>query len=307
MSNPDRTLPEDADQAVTGLSGVFTYVDAAEPALPVIFDSPHSGADYPKDFDHIVPGDKIRHAEDMFVDELFESAPKHGANLMAALFPRSYVDVNRSMNDLDPELFTGKWPQPLTPGEKARLGHGLIWRVCPPDFSIYAEKLPQTVVRRRIDDYWQPYHDGLRRSIEALHRDFGAVWHVNCHSMPSSTKNIFLNGSGQVDFVLGNRDGTTCSAEFLDLVREILRRLGYTVKVNDPYKGVELVRAYSDPPAGRHSLQIEINRALYMNEATFERLPGFDMLKRNIDHLIGAICGFASTHVGPPVMARTAP
>jgi N-formylglutamate amidohydrolase len=112
--------------------------------------------------------------------------------------------------------------------------------------------------------------------------------------MPSATRGPFLNGGGQADFVLGDRDGTTASAEFLHLVRDCLRGLGYSVKLNDPYKGVELVRAYSDPARGRHSLQIEINRALYMDEMTFERLPRFRELKADLGRLIGAICEHAS-------------
>lgn len=297
MSNHRLSTDTGSPPDIDCVAGVFSYLKAVGPACPVIFDSPHSGADYPDDFDHIVPIDRIRRAEDMFVDELFAAAPDHGADLIAALFPRSYVDVNRAIDDLDPALLSSRWPGQLGTGEKARLGHGLIWRLCPPDINIYARKLSPEDVRRRIDRYWRPYHDRLRQSIDALHRQFGAVWHVNCHSMPSGAKGYFLNGAGQVDFVLGDRDGTTCSAEFLGMVRETLRRMGYTVKVNDPYKGVELVRAYSDPPAGRHSLQIEINRALYMDEVSFEYLPGFDSLKRNIDELIGTVCEFARDRV----------
>ncbi len=307
-SVPDTGAQPDMDS----VPGVLSWAKATAPACPVVFDSPHSGADYPDDFDHIVPIDRIRRAEDMFVDELFAAAPEHGADLIAALFPRSYVDVNRAIDDLDPALLSERWPGHLGTGEKARLGHGLIWRLCPPDINIYARKLSPEDVRRRIDRYWRPYHDLLRQSIDSLHRRFGAVWHVNCHSMPSGAKGYFLNGAGQVDFVLGDRDGTTCSAEFLDVVCATLRQMGYTVKINDPYKGVELVRAYSDPAAGRHSLQIEINRALYMDEVTFEYLPGFDALRKNIDRLIGAICEFARDRVdassrGVPTTVETVP
>jgi N-formylglutamate amidohydrolase len=258
--------------------------------VPVVFDSPHSGSNYPGDFNHVVPTDKLRRAEDMYVDELFGSAPSRGATLIAALFPRSYIDPNRSLEDLDPELLAESWPDPVRPGEKARLGHGLIWRLCPPDMNLYVEKLTPEAVRSRIDCYWQPYHDTLRSALDELYRRFGAVWHLNCHSMPSATRGPFLNGGGQADFVLGDRDGTTASPDFVHFVREYLRGMGFSVKLNDPYKGVELVRAYSDPTHGRHSLQIEINRALYMDEMTFERLPGFADLQGALDRLIVAIC-----------------
>lgn len=258
--------------------------------VPVVFDSPHSGADYPSDFNHVIPIDKLRRAEDMYVDELFADAPAHGATLIAALFPRSYIDPNRSLEDLDPELLADSWPSPVRPGEKARLGHGLIWRLCPPDMNLYIEKLSPDQVRGRIDGYWRPYHEALRQALDELYEQFGAVWHLNCHSMPSMSRGPFVNGGGQPDFVLGDRDGTTASPDFVHLVGDCLCDMGYSVKINDPYKGVELVRAYSNPSLGRHSLQIEINRALYMDEATFERLPRFRALKADLGRLIATVC-----------------
>jgi N-formylglutamate amidohydrolase len=285
---PDSPIP------LAGCDDDVVSVEAGRGAVvPVVFDSPHSGSNYPGDFNHIVPMEKIRRAEDMYVEELFGSAPGFGATLIAALFPRSYIDPNRSLQDLDPELLTESWPDPIRPGEKARLGHGLIWRLCPPDMNLYVEKLSPDTVRTRIEQYWRPYHDALRDALDGLYERFDAVWHINCHSMPSATRGPFLNGGGQADFVLGDRDGTTASPEFLHLVRDTLRNLGYSVKVNDPYKGVELVRAYSDPGRGRHSLQIEINRALYMDEVTFERLPQFDSLKQSLDRVIETICDYA--------------
>lgn len=272
---------------------VVSVRDGRGSLVPVVFDSPHSGANYPSDFRHVIPIEKLRRAEDMYVDELFGDAPDYGATLIAALFPRSYIDPNRSLEDLDPELLAETWPGPMRPGEKARLGHGLIWRLCPPDMNLYIEKLSPDDVRRRIEGYWRPYHDALRQALDSLYERFDAVWHINCHSMPSATRGPFLNGGGQADFVLGDRDGTTTSPAFMHLVRDCLRGLGYSVKVNDPYKGVELVRAYSDPARGRHSLQIEINRALYMDEASFEQLPRFRELKADLGRLIRTICDHA--------------
>ena len=112
---------------------------------PLVLDSPHSGTAYPADFDFAAPFELLRRTEDAFVDELFADAPRHGAPLLAALFPRSYIDPNRSLEDIDPELLTESWPEPIRPGEKARLGHGLIWRLCPPDMNLYIEKLSPDV------------------------------------------------------------------------------------------------------------------------------------------------------------------
>lgn len=262
---------------------------------PVVFDSPHSGTVRPSDFDTIVPPEMLRRSEDMFVDELFSTVPDAGGVLIAAQFPRAYIDPNRALKDLDQRLLNAPWPEPLKPGDKSRMGHGLVWRVCPPDLPMYDRRLSPKEVARRIETYWRPYHLCMGQAIDRLHQDFGAVWHLNCHSMPASApaQAGAVNGHRFVDFVLGDRDGTTCERGFAALVAETLRGFGYRVTINDPYKGVELVRAFSAPAAGRHSLQIEINRGLYMNEVTFERSDGFTALREDLARLADAICQYA--------------
>jgi N-formylglutamate deformylase len=275
--------------------GVLYVEQARRPAVPVVFDSPHSGQTYPEDFNCVVPTEVIRCAEDMFVDELFEGAPLHGAELLAALFPRSYIDPNRSLGDLDARLLDAPWPEPLEPGEKTRRGHGLIWHTCPPDLPMYDRKLTKEEVRRRIDDYYLAYHETLDASLNRLYGKFGHVWHINCHSMPafSGTMSPGPQRARCAEFVLGDRDGTTCAPEFTTLVRETLENFGYSVRVNNPYKGVELVRAYSDPEVGRHSIQVEISRSLYMDEATFMQTDGFEALKSKLSQLAAVICAYA--------------
>jgi N-formylglutamate amidohydrolase len=275
--------------------GVLYVEQARRPAAPVIFDSPHSGQIYPDDFDCIVPKQVIRCAEDMFVDELFEDAPLQGAELLAALFPRSYIDPNRALGDLDARLFDFRWPEPLEPGEKTRRGHGLIWHTCPPDLRMYDRKLTEEEVRRRINDYYLVYHGALDASLNRLHRKFGHVWHINCHSMPALSATLQPGDppARRAEFVLGDRDGTTCAPEFTELVRETLEGFGYLVVINSPYKGVELVRAYSDPDEDRHSIQIEICRSLYMDESTFVQSDGFEKLKANLSQLAAVICAYA--------------
>jgi len=279
------------------IAGVFDLWLPERPAAPVVFDSPHSGADYPADFDRIAPEDRLRRAEDMFVDELFGSASAQGAALLAARFPRSYIDPNRAQDDIDRRLIDGTWDGPVSVTEKSRLGHGLIWRLCPPDLPIYDRKLTVDEVRARIDGYYRPYHRALSYAIDLACDRFGSVYHLNCHSMPGVSAPIVADPAGarrRADFVLGDRDGESCAPDFRDMVRGTLEGMGYAVALNDPYKGVELIAAYSDPAAGRHSLQIEINRALYMDEDRFQRGPGFGTLKGDIDTLIGTICKFAA-------------
>jgi len=265
------------------------------PALPLVFDSPHSGTDYPDDFQHLAPMSAVRQAEDTFVDELYQAAPEYGATLLRALFPRSYIDPNRSAEDLDVSMIEGGWPDPVAPSQKCVLGIGLLWNRYPPGLPLYGRKLSVAEVRNRIGGYHRPYHDTLRRALDAAHARFGAVWHIDCHSMPAMSNEMAAEGPGiaRPDFTLGNRDGTTCGAEFTEAVRAALTAQGYHVTVNDPYKGAELVRAWSAPQDGRHSLQIEINRRLYMDETTFEKTEGFSILQTNLTQLIGTLASFA--------------
>ncbi len=271
----------------------------AAPALPLVFDSPHSGTDYPDDFEHLAPLSALRQAEDTYVDELFDAAPAQGATLLHALFPRSFIDPNRAADDLDVSMIDGTWPGPVAPSPKCALGLGLLWSRYPPGLPLYRRKLTVAEVRRRIEDYHRPYHDTLRRALDAAHTRFGVVWHINCHSMPALSNEMAAEGPGvpRPDFNLGDRDGTTCSPDLTEAVRAALAARGYQVTVNDPYKGVELIRAWSAPRDGRHSLQIEINRRLYMDEDSFEKTAGFTKLQADIGRLIAELAEFAKSRL----------
>jgi N-formylglutamate amidohydrolase len=276
--------------------GVYdlTLPDSGE--VPLVLDSPHSGHEYPDDFQCLVPQADLRRVEDSFVDDLFADAAQSGATLLCARFPRSYIDPNRAVTDIDPALLMGSWPDPLRPTEKSRLGHGLVWKTYPPNRPLYAGKLPVAAVQRRIEQYWRPYHETLETEIRRLHAAHGCVYHLNCHSMPSTSSPFMAGGGrfgGRADFVLGDRDGTSCDAAYTHFVRDHLQRQGYTVRLNDPYRGAELVQAYAAPDQGRHSLQIEINRAIYMNEATLQPDRGYTTLRKTLTQLVAALSGFA--------------
>ncbi len=258
--------------------------------IPLVFDSPHSGSVYPADFGFVCPMSMLRQAEDTYVDELFAQAPEVGATLIAALFPRTYIDVNRAPDDIEPELLAGPWPWPLNPTEKSAAGMGLIRRLCRPGVPMYDGRLTVAQVIERIDRYYRPYHEELAETIFRLHGRFGRVYHVNCHSMPSIAVS---DRKHPVDFVLGDRDGTTSDPTFVTFVADVLTAMGYRVRLNDPYRGVELVRRYSDPRRGIHSLQLEINRALYMNEETLEKHPGFEALRADLLTLMTRLGSFA--------------
>jgi len=283
----------------TAPNGSFRYLSPQAAPAPAVFDSPHSGTAYPEDFGSVAPLSILRRSEDAFVDELFRSAPSHGAPLIAAQFPRIYIDPNRDLVDLDPAMLDGPWPEPLVPSRKTELGVGLIWRIMPPDSKLYDRLLTVAEVRGRIERCWKPYHQAVATAIDETHRRFGKVWHVNCHSMPAMGNAASEDGPvARAEFVLGDRDGTTCEAAFTAFVAEELRAMGYDVKINQPYKGVELVRRYSDPARGRHSLQLEINRKLYMDEKTIEKAAGFSELQANLDKLVAAICRYAHENAG---------
>lgn len=273
-------------------------IETEVPAIPLFLDSPHSGNRYPADFRPLVPLHELRRVEDAFVDELFAEAPKHGAGLLAAEFPRSYIDPNRAISDIDPDMIDGVWTGPVRPTEKSRMGHGLVWRSYPTDRPLYSRRLPASAIRDRIDRCWRPYHDTLQTALEGLYARFGGVWHLNCHSMPASSSPYVPGRPGaRADFVLGDRDGQSCSSAFTGFVRDSLTSMGYAVRVNDPYRGAELVRAFSKPQINRHSLQIEINRSLYMREATMRKTAGFETLQRDLGRLVADIGGFIRTQL----------
>ncbi len=276
---------------------VVERLDPEGTAVPVVFDSPHSGNVYPEDFGHSLALEKVRRFEDAFIDELYASATLQGAILIRALFPRSYIDPNRAQDDIDESMLASPWGRELNPGPKTHLGVGLIPKR-EPGGPMYERMLGVEEVKRRIDGYWRPYHEAVRTTLDEAHQRFGAVWHVNCHSMPAISTDVSAEGPGipRPDVCLGDRDGSTCDPAFTAAVANAFSSLGYEVTVNDPYKGVELVRRYSDPSAGRHSLQIEINRRLYMDEDRIKKNSGFELLERNITAIIKAICAFAGAH-----------
>jgi N-formylglutamate amidohydrolase len=261
--------------------------------IPLVLDSPHSGTAYPDDFDHLPPRDVVRQAEDTHVEALYAAAPSIGATLIEALFPRAYIDPNRHRSDIDPELLADPWTEPITPSRKSELGIGLVWRLAHGGVPMYARKLSAAEVRRRITDFYEPYHACVSAALNRRHAAFGAVWHINCHSMPAVGDVMSEDpGRARADFVLGDRDGSTCAPEFTAFVAKTLTGLGYDVAINDPYKGVELVRMHGRPAERRHSLQIEINRGLYMDESTLSRHFGFATLQSNLQRLLRSLRQF---------------
>lgn len=279
--------------------GILYRRDPVADPVPLVVDSPHSGVDWPADFEHQATVEELMTSVDAYVDELFGATPAVGGTLLAALFPRAYVDANRAEDDLDPGLIEGEWPGPLNPTRKSDSGMGVIRRLILAGRPLYDRPLPAAQILHRLETCHRPYHAALAAAIDRAYARHGAVFHIDAHSMKPI--GVAMNddaGRTRPDVVVSDREGTTCEAGFIGFVGDVLRDLGYRVAVNDPYTGAELVRRHSDPAAGRNSLQIELNRALYLDPETFGRSAGFDRLKADIDTLLGELAGWIRRRVG---------
>ena len=253
---------------------------------PVLFNSPHSGSTYPRAFLAVARLDigTLRRSEDSFVDDLIAGVVKHGFPLMRAHFPRCFVDVNREPYELDPRMFEGRLPSfANTRSMRVAGGLGTVARVVGDAQEIYDQRIPVDDALARIESLYKPYHRALRRLFTRLHRDFGAAMLIDVHSMPST--------AGQKDerprpeFVLGDRYGTSCVGPVSETVEKTLRSLGYTVSRNKPYAGGFITEHYGNPAAGLHAIQLEINRALYMDERRYERIAAFSRLAADLETL----------------------
>jgi N-formylglutamate amidohydrolase len=261
----------------------FDLSEPTEIRAPVVFDSPHSGRVYPKSFLAASRLDPmtLRRSEDAFVDLILAGVGQSGTPLMAARFPRAFLDVNREPYELDPRMFEGRLPSfANTRSLRVAGGLGTIARIVGESHEIYAARLPVEEGLRRIEAYYKPYHRMLRRLINRVHRQFGVAMLVDCHSMPSSI--LARDERPRADIVLGDRYGTSCAAAITDCADALLRRQGYAVARNKPYAGGYITEHYGNPAAGLNVIQIEINRALYMDEKRFSILPAFDRLRADM-------------------------
>src|SRR5882672_7065589 len=264
----------------------FEILEPAEWQGPVVFNSPHSGNIYPRAFLASARLDlsQLRRSEDSFVDALFTGVVERGFPLMRAHFPRCYVDVNREPYELDPRMFDGRLPSfANTRSMRVAGGLGTVERVVGDAQEIYDQRIPIDDALRRIEGLYKPYHRALRRLLTRVHRDFGAAMLVDCHSMPSTAGT--KDDRPRADIVLGDRYGTSCVPIVAEEIEATFRDLGYAVSRNKPYAGGFITEHYGNPAAGLHSIQIEINRALYMDERRYERSASFARLADHISLL----------------------
>lgn len=266
--------------------------------LPIVIDSPHSGRWYPPDFGYAAPFERLRKGEDLYIDRLYAHAPQAGATLIAAQFPRAYIDPNRVLTDIDEALLDAPWPGEVRPGPKTALGIGLVWRLLG-EVPVYDRKLTVAEVQQRIARCYAPYHAALDAAIEAAYARQGAVWHLNVHSMPDDAyERLKLPVKPLADFVLGDLDGRTCGDEVVTLIETVLRDHGYSVARNDPFKGVEIIARNGRPAEKRHSLQIEVKRSCYADVTRHEPNGGFAKVQAAIDAMLAALADHARAQPG---------
>jgi N-formylglutamate amidohydrolase len=274
----------------------YEILAPARQTAPLVFASPHSGDVYPPEFVSRSRLDMraLRRSEDSYVDELFAAAPALGAPLIKALFPRAYVDPNREPYELDPAMFDGPLPDFVNcHSSRVAAGLGTVARVVANGEAIYRGKLSFAEAEQRIARCYRPYHEALAELLADTHAQFGCAMLIDCHSMPSVGGPMERDsGAGRVDIVLGDCHGVSCDPRLTDLADRVLRAEGFAVQRNAPYSGGFTTQHYGRPREGMHTLQIEINRALYMNEVSYERGSGFAALRRRLTKLIEALAAF---------------
>ncbi|MEE2995852.1 MAG: N-formylglutamate amidohydrolase [Pseudomonadota bacterium] len=261
--------------------------------VPLVFASPHSGCEYPEDF---VAGSRLdplslRRSEDGFVDDLFNAAPEYGAPLLRATFPRAFVDANREPFELDQRMFSDSLPDYVnTESSRVAAGLGTIARVVSNGQDIYPRKLTFAEAEARINSYYRPYHKALKTLIHDTRKNFGHCVVVDCHSMPSIGGPLDPDvGHGRADFVVGDCFGSTCAPYITDAIERTIASFGYVVGRNKPFAGGFTTRHYGQPRDHVHTVQIEINRALYMNEVKIEKNAGFERVMAQMTDVIAAL------------------
>ncbi|HEX4179582.1 MAG TPA: N-formylglutamate amidohydrolase [Caulobacteraceae bacterium] len=291
--------------AVAALSEApfVVYRSGAAPRSPLVFASPHSGRHYPPDMmaASLLDSSAIRLSEDAYVDELIRGAVGHGATVIAAAYARAYIDVNREPYELDASMFEDELPD-FARGRSARVAAGLgsIARIVAEGHEIYSRKLTFADARRRIEQVHRPYHDALAGLLAGARAAFGLAVLVDWHSMPAAAARTYgqsgdtggragVSGAGVCDLVLGDRFGTACAPQVTALVERELEAMGYRVARNAPYAGGYTTEFYGKPSTRTHALQIEINRALYLDEARLEPGEGFGRLKTDLERVFAAL------------------
>lgn len=286
---PDPEFPVDPPIRVT---------QPASGRSALVLSSPHSGDIYPASFRGASQLDPLtlRRSEDAFIHELYAAGPALGAPLLEALFPRAYCDPNRAAYELDPGMFDAPLPpHVVTDSSKIGAGLGTIARVVAGGLEIYKGKLPFAEAERRVETCWRPYHDAIESLLAEAKAQHGVALLLDCHSMPSvGGSNQPDAGQRRADMVIGDFHGVSCAPHLVDRVEDYLKSCGFSTTRNKPYAGGYITQYYSRRDQGIHSLQLEINRDLYMDETRIEKAGGFARVQSAMSGLIELLIASAT-------------
>ena len=271
-------------------SGLFLRHEPEASAAPLIVDVSRSGREYPAVFRSPLPFTTVHDNVSMYVDDLWSYAPRAGATLLYCCFPNTWVDVNRNEADMDPAVVDGQWPHELKPTPRTLEGLGLIKTKARYGEPFQERKLTVAEIEERLALYYRPYHAELKRIVDALYARFGVLRQISCHCMSAVGAPTHPDaGKPRADFCVSDLRGKTASKASMELVIETLRSYGYSVSINDPYVGNELIGRHGNPARGIDSIQVEINKKLFMDTRTFRKTPGFDKVKADLDRLLAVV------------------
>jgi N-formylglutamate amidohydrolase len=283
---PEVPLPQ------TARTMTYTLARPARQTAAAVFSSPHSGSDYPAEFlaRSALDARMIRTSEDAFVERLYDMAPGMGAPLLSARVPRAYVDLNRAADELDPGVIEDVVRVPHNP--RVSSGLGVIPRVVAGGRAIYTGKLALAEAEDRIRNYWHPYHEALRGLVEETRAAFGEVLLIDCHSMPHEAIDAHARpGQPRPEVVLGDRFGASARRDLVERVEAAFSAAGLRTVRNAPFAGAHITQAYGRPSRGMSVIQVEIDRSLYMDEATIEPRPDFEAFRALMAGVVAEITG----------------
>lgn len=282
------------------LNNSYILTQPEDLLVPLVCDVPHAGRTFPEDFKSKIPHQELRKWEDAYVDELVSHAPNYGIPLLCADVHRTYIDLNRHILDIDPALIQEGLDN-LSPKDKTiRTGNGLLKRIGPNGEEIHEGKLSREDIEHRVRSCYVPYHTSLADLLNTAKERFGKVYHLNIHSMFSHSDfwSAGENGTPRADFVLSNNSNETCDPHFTKFVKDSIENMGYTVALNNPFLGGEIICMYGKPDENTHSLQIEIKKSLYMDQFTLEKHKEFKRLQYDISKLLKAIGWWTEQTIG---------
>ena len=274
--------------------GLFLRHEPLAAPAPLIIDVSRSGREYPKEYRSPLPFTTVHDNVSMYVEDLWAGAPAAGGTLLYCTFPNTWVDVNRNEADMDPAIVDGQWPKQLKPTARTLEGLGLIKTKSRYGEPFQERKLTVAEIEERLSRYYRPYHAELKRLVDETHRKFGVLRQISCHCMSAVGAPTHPDaGKPRADFCISDLKGKTSSPETMTLIVETLKGFGYSVSVNEPYVGNELIGRHGDPASGIDSVQVEINKKLFMDAKTFRKTAGFDKLKTDLDRLLSIVAADA--------------